>query len=109
MEQYERDLDMYFPTWGLLKGQQTYICNKNGMPFTSGVCQLNGCKTYADIAKKYADCADSCEYIFERNKAIAAPVTVCTYSLWLLQMNYVAKINPNAPFIERDFVICDEA
>lgn len=109
MEQYERDLDKYFPTWGLLKGQQTYTCNKNGMPFPSGVCQVNGCKTYADIAKSFPDCSDTCEYIFERNKAISAPVTICTYSLWLLQMNYVAKVMPNAPFTERDFVICDEA
>lgn len=109
MEQYERDLDKYFPNWGLLKGQQTYICNKNGLPFPSGVCQLNNCKTYKDIYSKYKDCAETCEYIFQRDKAMEAPITVCTYSLWLLQMNYVRKYLSEPPFDVRDFVICDEA
>jgi Rad3-related DNA helicase len=108
MEQYERDLEKYLPSWGLLKGQQVYTCAQNGLPFASGVCQLNNCKTYYDITTKY-ECSQSCEYIFARNKAIHAPVTVCTYSLWLLQMNFVRKTSSNPPFDIRDFVICDEA
>lgn len=109
MEQYDRDLTKYFPNWALLKGQQNYICNKNALPFPSGVCQLNNCKSYGDIAKKYSDCASDCEYILLRHKAVESPVLVCTYSFWLLQQNYVKNRVMNPPFTDRDFVICDEA
>lgn len=109
MEQYDRDLEKYFPRWALLKGQQNYICNQNHLPFSSGVCQLDNCKTYGEIAKKYPDCCGSCEYIQLRQRAIDAPILVCTYSFWLLQQNYVKRSVMNPPFDDRDFVICDEA
>ena len=109
MEQYDKDLEKYFPQWALLKGQQNYICNQNHLPFPSGVCQLNNCKSYGDIAQKYSECANTCEYIQLRQKAVAAPVLVCTYSFWLLQQNYVKRRVDNPPFDDRDFIICDEA
>ena len=109
MEQYDRDLEKYFPRWALLKGQQNYICNQNHLPFPSGVCQLDNCKTYGEIAKKYPECCGSCEYIQLRQRAIDAPILVCTYSFWLLQQNYVKRSVMNPPFDDRDFVICDEA
>lgn len=109
MEQYDRDLEKYFSRWALLKGQQNYICNQNHLPFSSGVCQLDNCKTYGEIAKKYPDCCGSCEYIQLRQRAIDAPILVCTYSFWLLQQNYVKRSVMNPPFDDRDFVICDEA
>lgn len=109
MEQYDKDLTKYFPNWALLKGQQNYTCNQNGLPFPSGVCQLNNCKSYGDIAQKYADCAGDCEYVQLRKKAVESPVLVCTYSFWLLQQNYVKPRLDNPPFGDRDFIICDEA
>lgn len=109
MEQYDRDLTKYFPSWALLKGQQNYTCSQNGLPFPSGVCQLNNCKTYGDIAQKYSECSNTCEYIQLRQRAISSPVLVCTYSFWLLQQNYVKPRLENPPFGDRDFIICDEA
>lgn len=109
MEQYDRDLTKYFPSWALLKGQQNYTCSQNGLPFPSGVCQTNNCKSYGDIEQKYADCSSSCEYIQLRKKAVSSPVLVCTYSFWLLQQNYVKQRVENPPFGDRDFIICDEA
>lgn len=109
MEQYDRDLTKYFPNWALLKGQQNYTCSQNGLPFPSGVCQTNNCKSYGDIEQKYADCSGSCEYIQLRKKAVSSPVLVCTYSFWLLQQNYVKQRVENPPFGDRDFIICDEA
>ena len=109
MEQYEKDLKKYFPKWALLKGRQNYTCNVNKLPFNSGVCQIDNCKTYADIIKKYSHCAKNCEYIQLRQKAVSAPILACTYSFWLLQQNYVKQIVPEPPFSDRDFVICDEA
>ena len=84
------------------------------MNFKVGVCKLQGVKTYAEIQAQYQECAPFCEYIVEREKAINAPVTCCTYTHWLLQQNYVkpqliAKEVQNIPFDTRDFVICDEA
>lgn len=109
MEQYDRDLTKYFPNWALLKGQQNYTCSQNGLPFPSGVCQLNNCKSYGDIAQKYSECSKSCEYIQLRQKAVSSPILVCTYSFWLLQQNYVKNRIDNPPFDDRDFIICDEA
>lgn len=109
MEQYDKDLEKYFPNWALLKGQQNYICNQNHLPFPSGTCQLTNCKTYNEIIKKYPNCYGSCEYIQLRQRAIEAPILVCTYSFWLLQQNYVKRSVNNPPFDDRDFVICDEA
>lgn len=109
MEQYDKDLTKYFPNWALLKGQQNYTCTQNGLPFTSGICQLNNCKSYGDIAQKYSECSKSCEYIQLRQKAVSSPILVCTYSFWLLQQNYVKQRVENPPFGDRDFIICDEA
>ena len=109
IQQYERDVEKYFPEYAVIKGQQTYICNENGAPFSAGTCKLNGCKSYAEIKKKYPECSMSCKYIVEREKAMAAPVLVCTYAFWLIQQNIVRKVSSNPPFTKRDFVICDEA
>ena len=113
LKQYEDDIDKYIPTWGVIRGQQTYNCLQNGLNFKIGTCHLNGVNSYADIEMKYPDCAPYCEYIVSRKKAIESKVTICTYTHWLLQQNYV---NPklrsrdiDAPFDTRDFVICDEA
>ena len=113
LEQYRNDIEMYLPEWAVLKGQQTYTCIVNGLNFNVGVCKLKGCKSYGEIKSNFPDCAPYCEYIVEREKAMAAPVTVCTYSFWLIQQNYVKpkfqNENTEPPFDTRDFVICDEA
>lgn len=113
LEQYRNDIEMYLPEWAVLKGQQSYTCIANGLNFNVGVCKLKGCKSYSEIKANFPDCAPYCEYIVEREKAMAAPVTVCTYSFWLIQQNYVKPKFQNddsvPPFDTRDFVICDEA
>ena len=113
LEQYRNDIEMYLPEWAVLKGQQTYTCLVNGLNFNVGVCKLKGCKSYGEIKANFPDCAPYCEYIVEREKAMSAPVTVCTYSFWLIQQNYVKPKFQNEngvpPFDSRDFVICDEA
>ena len=109
IQQYEKDVHKYFRDYAVLKGQQTYICVENGAPFSAGKCKLNGCKNYREIKTKFPDCSSKCRYILEREKAIEAPVLICTYAFWLIQQNIVARVSPNAPFKRRDFVICDEA
>lgn len=110
LKQYEDDINVYFPNWGVIRGRQTYTCQRNMMPFTVGVCSLEGMTSYTDIVSNYKECAPYCEYIVARDKAMNSNVTVCTYAFWLLQQNYVRKnLNDNAPFPKRDFVICDEA
>jgi len=110
LKQYENDITMYLPHWGYIRGQSTYRCIKNGFNFATGVCKIRGCKSYGEIKSKFPDCAPYCEYIVQREKAINAPVTVCTYVYWLLQRNLLSfKDDDGAPFPQRDFVICDEA
>lgn len=113
LAQYRADIEMYLPDWAVLKGQQTYTCIVNGLNFNVGVCKLKGLASYSDIKCKFPDCAPFCEYIVERERAMSAPVTVCTYSFWLMQQNYIKpkfiKQDIPAPFDTRDFVICDEA
>lgn len=116
LEQYQNDISVYLPEWGIIRGQQTYTCLVNGLNFKVGVCKLQGASSYNDIISSYPECAPFCEYIVERQKAITAPVTCCTYTHWLLQQNYVKpKMIANGvdeksvPFGTRDFVICDEA
>ena len=110
IEQYRNDVNKYFPDWQVIKGQQQYKCERNGLPFTSGYCKLKGCKSYGDIRKKFPDCYTTCEYIVDREKAMKSKLLVCTYSFWLIQMNLVKEmLGEDAPFRTRNFVICDEA
>ena len=110
IDQYKKDIEKYFPNWAVIKGQQTYKCNENGLAFSLGECKMKGCKTYGDIWKKFPECAKTCEYIVDRSKAMNSDVLVCTYSFWLIQQNIVKKLcEGQPPFDCRDFVICDEA
>lgn len=109
IQQYERDCEKFFPEYAVIKGQQTYTCEKNGLPFPTGMCKLKGCKTYIDIYKKFPECASECKYLIDRNIAIESSVLVCTYSFWLIQQNIVKPKAEKPPFDTRDFVICDEA
>jgi Rad3-related DNA helicase len=109
IDQYQRDVEKYFPEWAVIKGQQTYRCSENGLNFSSGSCKLKGCKSYGDIKKKFPICSAECPYIVEREKAIHSDLLVCTYSFWLIQQNLVKPKLPEPPFTERNFTICDEA
>ena len=109
MDQYERDINKFYPCWAILKGQQTYTCNLNHLNFNSGTCKLKGCKSYMDIYKKFRDCIGNCEYLIARDKAMRSKLLVCTYSFWLLQQNFVKDENGDGPFPSRDFIICDES
>lgn len=109
LQQYANDLEVYLPDWGIIRGQQTYNCAVNGFNFSVGACKLQGYTSYAEITAHCPECAPFCEYMLAREKAINANVTVCTYTHWLLQQNYVRpKMGEIAPFGIRDFVICDE-
>ena len=110
LQQYANDLELYLPHWGVLRGQQTYTCAVNGFNFSVGACKLQGFKTYSEIISNCQECAPYCEYLLAREKAMSANVTVCTYTYWLLQQNFIRpRLKENAPFEKRDFVICDEA
>ena len=110
IDQYDKDVNKFFPEWAVIKGQQVYRCELNKLNFKSGVCKLKGAKTYDEIYSKYPECAAHCEYLIDRAKAIKSKVLVCSYSFWLIQQNVVKKkLQEKAPFNKRDFTICDEA
>lgn len=109
LDQYERDMRKYFPSWAIIKGQTNYICSENGLNFTVGQCKLKGCVSYKDIKSKFP-CSAHCPYIIEREHAIKSSVLICTYAFWMQQQNVVKPmLGEDAPFLERDFTICDEA
>lgn len=109
IEQYERDVNRSFRDWSVIKGQQTYKCDVNRLPFNMGLCKMKGCGSYNEIKRKFPSCSRECQYILEREKAIASNVLICTYSFWLIQQNLVKKkLGDDAPFLSRDFTICDE-
>lgn len=109
LHQYKRDIYKYDLDIGYLEGQQAYTCNKTGVEFKNAQCQLNRVpyKQLYDGTKM--ECSLTCDYIRDRMKAITAPVTVTTYSFYLIQQNYVSPRVENNPFGPRDVVICDEA
>lgn len=105
LEQYERDIERYFPDWAVIKGQTNYSCLENGLNFKLGTCRLEGCKSYYDIQTRFSDCANNCEYMVKRKKSLEAKVVVCTYSFWLIHRN----MGEEASYPKKGFTICDEA
>lgn len=117
-EQYEADLKKYKLDWGHIKGKDNYLCARNGHSMSNSECSLNMVPTPLlfddkEALKKGYPCAHGCKYVQIRKQAQKAPITIMTYSFWLIARNYIADQvmdNPeDAPFKERDFIICDEA
>lgn len=110
-DQYERDIDKLRLRWPSIKGIDNYDCHVNGLKFSLGECRMRNMGYDQALAK--LDCAQSCDYIQIRLRAIDSPVTVLNYSFWLLQRNYVAPKMEAAerkiPFKKRDFTFFDEA
>lgn len=110
-DQYERDIDKLRLRWPSIKGIDNYDCHVNGLKFSLGECRMRNMGYDQALAK--LDCAQSCDYIQLRLRAIDSPVTVLNYSFWLLQRNYVAPKMEAAerkiPFKKRDFTFFDEA
>lgn len=118
MDQYMADVDKYkFNDIGRLKGLGNYQCDLNNFPFPSGDCKLakvgyNILMNPQLAAMKGFDCANECQCILDRKRAIVTPITIMTYVLYLCHMNLVKdKYDEDGgipPFDKRDIVICDE-
>lgn len=114
LRQYGRDIAKSFNDFSILEGQNNYLCDENGMPFSMGFCKLNGYSSYASILSTFT-CAETCPYIKARTEATNSNVTLMTYQGWFTQRNYVAELMGYDgqqllyPFHQRDFIICDEA
>lgn len=107
IQQYENDINKYlYGSWGVIKGQDNYRCNSNGLSFKLGDCQMHNKKNYDEIPNEY-ECGASCEYLCARKKAQVTKMTVCTYNFWFTYQNMI-NTGLNLGFGERDFIICDE-
>ena len=108
--QYEKDFNKYRLQWGSIKGVDNYDCIVNHEKFSLGECKIKNV-SYEEAESK--PCFKDCGYLFNRRLAINSPVALLNYSYHLIQMNYVLPkmidSGKNAPFIKRDFTICDEA
>lgn len=108
IQQYENDINKYlYDEWAVIKGQENYKCDYNGLSFKIGYCQQHNMKNYDDIPKCY-ECGADCEYLCARKKAQNMDMTVCTYQFWFTYQNMFNPTITNG-FGERDFIICDEA
>ena len=119
-KQYEDTIKKYHLPWGMLKGQDNYICQRNGHQVSMGHCKINQV-SFARIANtKEADscgyaCGASCQYVQDLIKAAKSPVTLMTYALYFIKVvgnRNVTSVNPNGVDLSlnvRDFIVCDEA
>lgn len=124
-KQYEDLLDKYQLPWGRLKGQDgNYTCEAvKGENIKYAKCKLNK-ESWAALAnsgyarKKGYECAETCQYVLDRRKAIASGVTLMTYHLFVTHLNmtnirkdYKTEIGDNIKYVTfgpRDVVFCDE-
>lgn len=119
-KQYEDTIKKFNLPWGMLKGQDNYICQRNGHQVSMGHCKLNQV-SFARIAnlEKSASfgyaCGSSCQYVLDLINAAKAPVTLLTYALYFIKVvgnrNSVSPIpdSVNLTLGIRDFIVCDEA
>mgnify|MGYP000937101380 CR=1 FL=1 len=105
-DQYVEDINKYKLGYGYVKGIDNYECTENGEKHSLGECKLKNLNAYDT---KQLDCYRECPYFFARDYASVSDVSLMTYSLYLIHMNYVLPRVENPPFDERDFIICDEA
>lgn len=96
--------------FGIVKGQQEYICSRNSKVINKGYCQVEGGRSWdylsspARATKAGYSCANDCLYVKQRKKAIDAGVTLMTYAMY-----YYAVALPSCPvFGRREILFCDE-
>ena len=117
--QYEDTIKKYSLPWGTLKGQDNYICSRNGHVMSMSHCRLSMVSP-VQLTNKTAlnsmgyDCARNCQFINDLVLAARAPVTLMTYALYFVRvheadMYQVQQGCANINLHPRDFVICDEA
>ena len=118
-KQYEDAIKKYQLPWGMLKGQDNYLCSKNGHVMSMSHCRLSMVSPVDLTNKQHAEsiqygCANSCPFIQSLITAARAPVTLMTYALYFVRVKQddMYPLKPDCANINlhpRDFVICDEA
>ncbi len=105
--QYDRDVLNFEMSESLssLRGQNNYICDKNGKTFGDRECSEY---TLKDISPFEYPCVNSCKYILARKEAIRKSA-VFNYAYWLTQMNVVyAALGQKSSFRPRKLTVMDE-
>lgn len=100
--------------FGMLKGQTgNYCCEVNGEDMKNADCRLAQIAWSALYDKQKAEelgypCAEKCEYVQARKKAVKADVVLMTYQLFLFSMLLASKNPKSTYFRKKDVVFCDE-
>lgn len=100
--------------FGQLKGQTgNYQCIINNEDIRHADCRIAKIpwRNLFDrqMSKRIGyECAQHCEYVKVRYKAMISGVTLMTYQLYFYMINIVNKDNNHAPFSKRDVIFCDE-
>ena len=101
--------------YGMIKGQQgNYTCMRNNENIQNGECRLAKISWQMlfdeiECSKCGFECAQTCEYVRARQKALYANVTLMTYQLFLRQMSLNnGEENGGHTFVKHDVIFCDE-
>ena len=101
-EQYNRDIKSFGLDISLLKGQNSYTCNKD----KSRTFQNRPCSKYKSIAeiKENLDCANTCPYLVARDKSVDSNIVVMNNHYLI-----TALVNEHQYFGSRKMLIVDES
>jgi Rad3-related DNA helicase len=100
--------------FGMIKGQYgNYLCMINGEDIRNADCRMSSVAWPTLFNKEKAktlgyECAQMCEYVQARKKAIKSPVCLMTYQLFLQQMAATAGANKTMTLTNRHIIFCDE-
>lgn len=104
-----------YMNFGMLKGQSgNYFCYRTGQDIRNGECRMAQV-SWASLFKPEKatslgfPCANECEYVKARRKAVRSNVVLMTYQLFLYSM-YLNSKSAHGPysFTNRDIIFCDE-
>ena len=101
--------------FGMIKGQTgNYECSVNHEDMRNADCRMCGIAWSSLFNKQKAEalgypCANRCEYVKARKKAVRSKVVLMTYQLFLYQINVVTKeMDSHNSFTNRPVIFCDE-
>lgn len=100
--------------FGMIKGQTgNYCCAINGEDMKNADCRLAQIAWSALFDPTKAEdlgypCANTCEYVQARKKAVRADVVLMTYQLFLYSMLLASKNPKSTYFKKKDVLFCDE-
>lgn len=113
-QQYADIIEKNHLYFGKIKGAtDNYICERTGNDYSVAPCKLMGYSATQLMMSAIPDydCANTCQYIIDRQKALNSEVTLMPYQMWLIYMNIIKgqdNSTVKTTFNNRPVIFCDE-